>query len=47
MSLVTINIYIFFLRYGGNMKDLKNSNIGETEILYKVNEIIEERKLDD
>ena len=29
------------------MKDLKNSNIGETEILYKVNEIIEERKLDD
>ena len=33
--------------YGGNMKDLKNSNIGETEILYKGNEIIEERKLDD
>ncbi len=29
------------------MKDLKNINIDETEILYKGNKIIEERKLYD
>lgn len=29
------------------MKDLKNVNIDETEILYKGNKIIEERKLND
>ena len=29
------------------MKDLKNVNIDETEILYKGNKIIEERKLSD
>ncbi len=40
-------IYTYFLRYGGNMKDLKNINIDETEILYKGNKIIEERKLYD
>ncbi len=29
------------------MKDLDNVNIDETEILYKGNKIIEERKLND
>lgn len=40
-------IYTYFLRLGGNMKDLKNVNMDETEILYKGNKIIEERKIND